>query len=92
MNVRNRTRPRLLSILLAAVLATGLSVPGAGPAVAGQTSLRAADPSVIRVGSTYISVQSLNGGIAVRQAASTDALAAAPARQVWTDSRNLGEV
>ncbi|GAB3937382.1 glycoside hydrolase family 43 protein [Micromonospora vulcania] len=83
---------RLLSILLAAVVATGLSVPHPRPAVAGQTSLRAADPSVIRVGGTYISVQSANGGIAVRQAASTDALAAATARQVWTDSRNLGEV
>ena len=31
-------------------------------------------------------MQSLNGGIAVRQAPSTDQLAAAPARQVWSDS------
>ncbi|MEU8257951.1 glycoside hydrolase family 43 protein [Micromonospora inaquosa] len=92
MNADSRTLPRLLSTLLAAVLTTGLSVVGAAPAAAGQTGLRAADPSVIRVGGTYISVQSLNGGIAVRQAASPDALAAATARQVWTDGRNLGEV
>ena len=40
-------------------------------------SLRAADPSVLRVGGTYVAVQSTGGGIAVRQASSTAALAAA---------------
>lgn len=78
--------------LLSGVLAAVLSLTSADPAQAGQTSLRAADPSVLRVGGTYVSVQSAGGGIVVRQARSTDALATAPARQVWTDTRNLGEV
>ncbi len=47
---------------------------------------------MLRVGGTYVSVQSAGGGIVVRQAVSTDALASAPARQVWSDTRNLGEV
>ncbi|MER6525804.1 glycoside hydrolase family 43 protein [Streptomyces sp. NPDC001508] len=77
---------------LAAVLAAALTLTSGGPAHAGRTTLRAADPSVIRVGGTYISVQSTGGGISVRQAASTDGLAAAPARQVWSDTRGRGEV
>ncbi|MEW2495202.1 glycoside hydrolase family 43 protein [Streptomyces nodosus] len=77
---------------LAAVLAAAISLTSVGPARASQTALRAADPSVIRVGGTYVSVQSTGAGIAVRQAASTDALAAAPARQVWSDTRGRGEV
>ncbi|MBB4763825.1 family 43 glycosylhydrolase [Amorphoplanes digitatis] len=66
--------------------------PPAPPSTLAQTGIRAADPSVIRIGTRYVSVQSLNGGIAVRQASSPDTLAAAPARQVWSDTRNLGEV
>ncbi|NEE26505.1 family 43 glycosylhydrolase, partial [Streptomyces sp. SID7982] len=66
--------------------------PAREAAPQGQTSLRAADPSVLRVGSTYVGVQSTGGGIAVRQASSTDGLATAPARQVWADSRGRGEV
>ncbi|QQQ79413.1 glycoside hydrolase family 43 protein [Saccharothrix sp. 6-C] len=58
----------------------------------GRTGLRAADPSVIRVGGTYVSAQVGGGGIQVRQASSPDALAAAPARLVWRDARNLGSV
>ncbi|EGX59276.1 secreted hydrolase [Streptomyces zinciresistens K42] len=78
---------------LAAIVAAALSLmSAAAPAEAGQTSLRAADPSVLRVGGTYVSVQSAGGGIAVRTAPSTDALAAAPARQIWSDTRDLGEV
>ncbi len=61
-------------------------------AEAGQTTLRAADPSVLRIGSTYVAVQSSGGGIVVRQAASTDGLAGAPAKRIWSDSRGLGEV
>ncbi|MEV4642519.1 glycoside hydrolase family 43 protein [Actinoplanes sp. NPDC049548] len=80
------------SIASLTVLVLAALIAGAGPADASQTSLRAADPSVIRVGGTYFSVQSMNNGIHVRQAASPDALAAAPARQVWSDTRNLGEV
>ncbi|GAA0531604.1 glycoside hydrolase family 43 protein [Paractinoplanes ferrugineus] len=75
--------------LLLALAGTTVLAQGAE---AGQTGLRAADPSVLRVGGTYISVQSTGGGIAVRQAGSTDALASATARVVWTDSRGRGEV
>ncbi|MFD6027690.1 glycoside hydrolase family 43 protein [Streptomyces griseoluteus] len=74
------------------VLAVLVSVSAAGPAKAEQTSLRAADPSVIRVGSTYISAQSTGDGIAVRRASSTAGLASAPARQVWSDTQGRGEV
>jgi GH43 family beta-xylosidase len=75
-----------------AALALALAVTfGATQADAAQ-SIRAADPSVLRVGGTYISVQSQNGGIAVRQASSPDQLAAAQARQVWSDTRGRGEV
>ncbi|MEE1752819.1 glycoside hydrolase family 43 protein [Streptomyces sp. SP18CS02] len=80
------------AFVLSGVLAAVLALSSAVPAQAGQTGLRAADPSVIRVGGTYISVQSTGGGIAVRQAASPAALATAAARQVWTDTRNRGEV
>ncbi|MFE2752058.1 glycoside hydrolase family 43 protein [Actinosynnema sp. NPDC059335] len=58
----------------------------------GRTGLRAADPSVIRVGGNYISAQVGGGGIQVRQASSPDGLAAAPARLVWRDADNLGSV
>ncbi|OSZ56044.1 hypothetical protein OQI_35140, partial [Streptomyces pharetrae CZA14] len=88
--------PRCLTstaaLLLSGILAAVLSLTSAEPARAGQTSLRAADPSVLRVGGTYISVQSAGDGIVVRQAPSTDALASAPARRVWSDVRGLGEV
>ncbi|MEU5252003.1 glycoside hydrolase family 43 protein [Streptomyces longwoodensis] len=80
------------ALLLAGVLTAVLSLTSAGPAQAGRTGLRAADPSVLRVGGTYVSVQSVGDGIAVRQAPSTDALASAPARRVWSDTANLGEV
>lgn len=84
-------RSRFAAAALALALTATLGVSTAGPADAGQ-SIRAADPSVLRVGGTYISVQSMNGGIAVRQAASPDGLAAAAARQVWSDTRGRGEV
>ncbi|HET6710912.1 glycoside hydrolase family 43 protein [Amycolatopsis sp.] len=53
-------------------------------AEAGQTGLRAADPSVLRVGSVYVGVQSVGDGIVVRQAASPDGLASAPAQPIWS--------
>lgn len=82
----------LAALVLAGVLTAVMSVSSAQPARASQTTMRAADPSVIRVDSTYVSVQSTGGGVAVRQASSTAALASAPARQVWSDTRGLGEV
>src|SRR5690242_8899890 len=86
-----KTSRRLTVLALAAALALVQAVTTARQADAAQ-SIRAADPSVLRVGGTYISVQSLNGGIAVRQASSPDGLGSAAARQVWSDTRNLGEV
>ncbi|MFF5082864.1 glycoside hydrolase family 43 protein [Actinoplanes sp. NPDC000266] len=74
------------------VVITVLLLGFASPAAAARTSLRAADPSVIRVGATYVGVQSTGGGIAVRQGSSPEAVATATARTVWSDTRNLGEV
>ncbi len=85
----------MLGKLLVAVLlaAAGLWQVGFvySPAEAAQ-SIRAADPSVIRVGGTYISTQSVGDGIAVRQASSPDQLSGAVQRQVWTDTRGRGGV
>ncbi|MFJ8948976.1 glycoside hydrolase family 43 protein [Streptomyces sp. NPDC102381] len=58
----------------------------------GATGLKGADPSVLRVGDTYIAVKSADGGIVVRQATSLDGLASAPAKKVWSDTGDLGEV
>jgi GH43 family beta-xylosidase len=81
-------------LVLAIAVAIGPVAPVAadGPSTLGRTGLRAADPSVIRVGGTYVSAQSANGGIHVRQASSPDGLASVASRQVWADTRNLGEV
>ena len=84
-------RSRLVTAVLALALTAAYGLSTARAAGAAQ-SIRAADPSVIRVGGTYFSVQSLNGGLAVRRAASPEGLAAAPPRQVWSDTRNRGEV
>jgi GH43 family beta-xylosidase len=83
---------RFARCLAAFALLTSVTGGLAPAAEAGQTGLRAADPSVLRVGGTYVAVQSSGGGIVVRQASSTDGLAAAPARRVWSDTRGRGEV
>ncbi|GAA0806036.1 glycoside hydrolase family 43 protein [Spirilliplanes yamanashiensis] len=73
--------------------ADAAATTAAPPATTARTGLRAADPSVIRVGGTYVSVQSIDDhSLHVRQASTPDGLAAAPARQVWSDTRGLGEV
>jgi GH43 family beta-xylosidase len=92
MTLNHRRMLAVTALLLAALVSIGVTVYRAGDASAAQTSMRAADPSVIRVGGTYVSVQSWNGGIGVRQAASTSALASAPVSQVWSDTGRLGEV
>jgi GH43 family beta-xylosidase len=82
-----------LSRFLFPVTVFALIAAMAAPAAqAGQTPLRAADPSVLRVGSTYVAVQSSGGGIVARQAGSPDGLASAPARRIWSDTRGRGEV
>ncbi|GAA2314301.1 glycoside hydrolase family 43 protein [Streptomyces kunmingensis] len=90
------------AVALAGALAVPLSLSlpdtarGAAPAQAeaaqGAIGLKGADPSVLRVGSTYIAVKSADGGIVVRQASSLDGLASAPAKKVWSDTGDLGEV
>ncbi|RFU84593.1 hydrolase [Streptomyces triticagri] len=68
------------------------SVGKAAEAPRGPTGLAGADPSVLRVGSTYVAVKTGDGGIVVRQASSLDGLASAPATTVWRDEGGLGEV
>src|SRR5690242_15390001 len=82
----------ITAFALSVLLALTMSLMTAPSAQAGQTGIRGADPSVLRVGGTYISVQSTGAGINVRQASSTGGLASAPARQVWSDTGNLGEI
>ncbi|GAB2960744.1 glycoside hydrolase family 43 protein [Saccharothrix stipae] len=100
-----RTIPARVGRLTAAAVVAALALvwppaSGAEPAVRDDcevstragTGLRAADPSVIRVGGTYVAAQVGGGGIQVRQASSPDGLAAAPARLVWRDAGNRGSV
>ncbi|TPX16869.1 uncharacterized protein E0L32_003431 [Thyridium curvatum] len=53
-----------------------------------------ADPSIIKVGDNYFSVESAGGGIWVRKATSLLGLGAdgVERKKVWSDSTNLGEV
>ncbi|WP_045741179.1 family 43 glycosylhydrolase, partial [Actinoplanes rectilineatus] len=82
---------RRISVLAAVVVLFVLA--GVVPAQAAQTGIRAADPSVIRVGSsTYVGVQSYDGGIGVRTATSPDALASSAVSKVWSDTAGFGEV
>jgi GH43 family beta-xylosidase len=88
-----RSRFSTAGLFLALLAAFGGWQVGLTGASADATqSIRAADPSVIRVGATYISVQSLGDGIAVRQAPSTDQLATATQRRIWTDTRGRGGI
>ncbi|RYZ38317.1 MAG: hydrolase [Myxococcaceae bacterium] len=54
--------------------------------------IKNADPSIIRVGSTYISAESDGSRLYVRTAASVAALASAARTQVWGNPTGLGEV
>jgi GH43 family beta-xylosidase len=74
--------------LLVTVAFSVLPTPSAGAAQV----LRSADPGIIRVGSTYLSVSAQDGAIHVRQASSPDQLGGATARQVWSDTQRRGEV
>ena len=87
--------PRLhgtLAFTLCGALAAVLALLCPAPARASQTTIHNADPSVIRVGSTYISAESSGGGIAVREASSPSALGSATTRRVWSDTAGRGEV
>ncbi|MCS7478727.1 glycoside hydrolase family 43 protein [Umezawaea endophytica] len=98
---RSTRRGRLAAaVTVAALVLTGQPAHGAVPDTADEcdlsarayTGVRAADPSVIRVGDTYVSTQAGDGGIQVRQSSSVDGLAAAPARRVWLDAHGRGSV
>jgi GH43 family beta-xylosidase len=84
-------RSRLVVAAVALLCTFVFSMFAPGSAAAAQV-LRSADPSVIRVGSTYISVQAHSGGIYVRQAASPDQLGGVGEVRVWYDSNRRGEV
>lgn len=83
---------RSILVALALVVTTSLSVIVAAPAQAHTKLIRAADPSVIRVDSTYISVQSINDTLAVRRASSVNGLASATPTTVWSNPSGLAEV
>jgi len=85
-------RSRFIAISLLLAMISMWQVTFAVPNADAAQSIRAADPSVIRVGGTYISVQSVGDGVAVRTAPSTDQLAAATQRRVWTDTHSRGGV
>ena len=82
---------RRAAVALLLLLGLGFALP-AGVAEAGPTGIRGSDPSVIRVGGTYIGIQTFYGGSGGRQASSPDGLGPAPVRQVWSDNRGRGEV
>ncbi|MFJ8936151.1 glycoside hydrolase family 43 protein [Streptomyces sp. NPDC102365] len=76
-----------------AVSAEGVAATADAPAsVRGRTTLGGADPSVIKVGDLYVAAKSVDGGIAVRTAATLEGIASAPKQQVWRDTGGLGEV
>ncbi len=58
----------------------------------GRSLVGGADPTVIKVGSLYVSAKAVDGGIAVRTASTAEGVATAPKHQVWRDTGNLGEV
>jgi GH43 family beta-xylosidase/glycerophosphoryl diester phosphodiesterase len=67
--------------------------PPTGPtSTSPRIDVHAADPSVIRQGSTYTSVEARNDQILMRQASSLRGLESAPQTLVWTDSKGRGEV
>ncbi|XBV87548.1 glycoside hydrolase family 43 protein (plasmid) [Deinococcus sonorensis KR-87] len=68
-----------------------LSAPGQLTAQA-QTSIHNADPSVIRVGSTYYSVESDGNNIYSRAATSVDGLGASARSLIWSAPRNMPNV
>ncbi|MGW5620480.1 glycoside hydrolase family 43 protein [Streptomyces olivaceus] len=56
------------------------------------TGVNGADPSVIRIGDTYIAVKAAQGGIIVRQSSTLAGTASSTAKKVWSDTGDLGEV
>lgn len=78
--------------MFGAALAASLLAYGSSAQALGQLSIKNADPSVIRVDSTYISVESDGAKLFVRMASSVDGLAGAARQQVWGNPSGLPEV
>lgn len=94
---------RFLKFMLAGALAVSLQACGPeaqpvseslGSSVQelGRLSIKNADPSVIRVNSTYISAETEGGRIYIRTASSVDGLSGAVRQQVWGNPNNWAEV
>jgi GH43 family beta-xylosidase len=86
-------RPRMLAFTLLSVLLAGQALYSApSTKLVGRTTLGGADPSVIKAGGQYVAAKSVDGGIAIRTAATLDGIATAAKHQVWKDNGGLGEV
>lgn len=66
--------------------------PPPSTGVPGQTSIHNSDPSVIRVGSTYYSVESDGTNIYSRSASSPDALSNSARTLIWSSPKNMPNV
>ncbi len=82
-----------LSLVL--LIAAGCGVAGAPPPgdpELGRLAIKNADPTVIRVGATYVSAESDGARLYVRKASSVSALASATRRLVWSNPDDLPDV
>lgn len=85
--LRKYLRPRALLVVFAAVVASvTLGVLFTGPAQAADPPPPNADPSVIRVGSTYYSVESAGNHLYTRSASSPGALPTAERVRIWANN------
>lgn len=70
----------------------GACTTNGGATTPGRTGYKAADPSVIRVGSTFYSVESDGGNIYVRSAATVPDLTKAQKTLIWSAPKNMPNV
>jgi GH43 family beta-xylosidase len=71
---------------------SGPMPPPPSPAAPGQTTIRNQDPSVIRVGSTYYSVESDGNNIYSRSASGVAGLSGSPRTLIWSSPKNMPNV
>src|SRR6218665_3832574 len=93
---------KALGVLALSVGVQACGGPEAAPSVSeplrqqeqelGRLSIRNADPTVIRVDSTYISAETDGARLYVRTASSVDALSGAARQQVWSNPSGWPEV
>ncbi len=89
--------PRIVGAALTLMISVAPLTPAHGQAVAtaiaGDTGIKAADPSVIRTNLGFVAVESRGGrALLVRIAPSLEGLAEAQPKRVWSDRDRLGEV